>query len=198
MKTVRSLIRLICIIAIFHSTSTLLSVSRAQTGPRSGRSREITPAQAREQVDLLAKELRDARSVAARVTDKATREKLESILSQAELRARDLSDDLSQVKPAQTQPVLSASELDKLLEGIKKEAFDPGKLAYIENFASKRPLTSAQAAALTKCFNFDENRIKAARVLYPKLIDKENFNDVLSTFVFDGSRSEVRKSVGLK
>jgi hypothetical protein len=49
-----------------------------------------------------------------------------------------------------------------------------------------------------KCFAFDEGRIKAIKVLYPKLIDRQNFNDVLNAFVFDNSKADARKAVGLK
>jgi hypothetical protein len=87
---------------------------------------------------------------------------------------------------------------EKLLKGLKQEPFDQGKLTYIENFAAARPLSCEQAATLLKCFAFDEGRIKAVKLLYPRLIDRQNFNDVLSTFVFDKSKAEARKAVGLK
>ena len=49
-----------------------------------------------------------------------------------------------------------------------------------------------------KCFTFDEGRIKAAKVLYPKLVDRHNFHDVLDVFIFENSKAEARKAVGLK
>ena len=173
--------------------------TRGQDTPPQGKGRTITPAQAREEIDQIVKDLREARSVAQRVGDKATREKLELILGQAELRARNLSDDLAKAKPAPPAPVvLTASDLDKLVNGLTKEAFDPGKLTYLENFGATTPLTCQQAARLLKCFTFDEHRVKAAKLLYPKLVDRQNFNDVLDAFTFDVNKAAARKSVGLK
>jgi predicted nucleic acid-binding protein len=120
-----------------------------------------------------------------------------------QLRARDLADDLARTRPplASQSPAaiaLPAKDFDKILNGLKKEAFDEGKLTYVENFAATRPLSCERAAALLKCFTFDEGRVKAVKVLSPKLIDRHNFNDVLNTFVFESSKAEARKAVGLK
>ena len=158
----------------------------------------ITPLQARKELDQIIGDLREARTLALKIGDKAIRDKMGLILNRAELRARDLSDDLAQARPAQSQTALPAADFEKLLKGLKQEPFDQGKLTYIENFATARPLNCEQAATLLKCFAFDEGRIKAIKVLYPKLIDRQNFNDVLNTFVFDKSKAEARKAVGLK
>ncbi len=61
-----------------------------------------------------------------RIGDKAIREKLELVLSQAELRARDLSDELARARPAQSQPAapaaMAGADFDKLLKGLKERA----------------------------------------------------------------------------
>jgi hypothetical protein len=170
-----------------------------QDTPPQSKSGVITPAQAREEVDQIVRDLSKARGVAQKVGDRATREKLELILSQAELRARNLSDDLAKAKAApMAPPILSAAELDKLVNGLAKEPFDPGKYTYLENFGASSPMTCQQAARLLKSFTFDEQRIKAAKLLYPKLVDRQNFNDVLDTFVFEPNKAAARKAVGLK
>jgi hypothetical protein len=173
--------------------------TEGQDRPSQGRSGAITPAQAREEVDQIVKDLREARATALSVGDKPTREKLELILSRAELRARNLSDDLARAKPAPVAPpILSAADLDKLVNGLSKEPFDPGKVIYLENFGASNPLTCQQAAKLLKGFTFDEGRIKAAKLLYPKLVDRQNFNEVLDTFVFETNKAAARNAVGLK
>jgi hypothetical protein len=173
--------------------------THGQDRPSRGKGGAITPAQAREEVDQIVKDLREARAIAARVGDKAARDKLELILGQAELRARTLSEDLARAKPAPVAPpILSATEVDKLVNGLSKEPFDPGKLTYLENFGATNPLTCQQAARLLKAFTFDEGRIKAAKLLYPKLVDRHNFNEVLDTFVFETNKAAARNAVGLK
>jgi hypothetical protein len=165
-----------------------------------GKSGGITPVQARREVDQIAKDLREARALNHGIADTALREKMELILSRAELRARDLSERLAKASVAQPKPAapvaLPAPDFEKLLKGLKQEAFDEGKFTYVENFASKAPLSCAQVATLLKCFAFDEGRLKAVKLLYPKLVDPQNFNDVLNAFVF--KKAEARKAVGLK
>jgi hypothetical protein len=160
----------------------------------------ITPAEARIQVDQIARDLREARTAAGRIGDRALRERIEGLLGRAELRARDLSDELSRARPAPHQPAgpLPAPEFDKLLKGLKAEPFDDGKLTYVENFASRVPLSCAQAATLLGSFAFDEKRIDALKVIYPRLVDPHNLNDVLAVYMFPSSKAAARKAVGLK
>lgn len=178
------------------------STSHAQTSPSVERdgSRGISPAQAKQEIDAIVKDLRDARASAGRINDRAIREKIEGLLSRAELRARDLSDALARTRPSQSQAAapLPAEQFEKLLKGLKNEAFDEGKLTYIENFASRVPLSCAQAAALLSCFAFDVKRIEAIKPIYPNLVDPLNFNDVLAVYKFSSSRAEARRAVGLK
>ena len=58
--------------------------SEGQDRPSQQRSGAITPSQAREEVDEVVKDLREARLIAARFGDKATRDRLDLILGQAE------------------------------------------------------------------------------------------------------------------
>lgn len=174
---------------------------RGQVRPPGERDRgRLTPGQARQQVDELVRDLREARTAAGRIGDRAVRERIEGLLSRAELRARDLSEELGRVRPAAPAPVgpLPAADFAKLLKGLKSESFDDGKLTFVENFASRVPLNCEQAAALMKCFSFDDKRIVAIQRIYPNLVDPQNFNDVLAVYSFPASRAAARKAVGLK
>jgi hypothetical protein len=201
MKIARASAATTLLLLVFAMVATMSAGVRGQVGPASENGGGLSPAQARKQVDDIAKDVREARAAAARIGDKALRERIERLLGQAELRARDLSDQLARARgpraPAAPVP-LSSAEFDKLLKGLRKEPFDEGRLKYVENFASKAPLYCEQGAALLKCFAFDEGRVKAAKLLYPVLVDPRNFNDMLDTFVFDRFKAEVRKAVGLK
>jgi hypothetical protein len=183
-------------------TVTMSPMSRGQVGPASEKIKGITPARAKTEVDQIARDLGDARKLATKIGDRAIRERMELILSRAELRARDHSNELARARPPQTEPpapvVLSPADFDKLLSGLKKEAFDGGKLTYVENFASKRPLTCEQTASILKCFAFDKDRVNAVKLLYPVIVDRHNFNDVLNAFAFETGKADARKAVGLK
>ncbi|WP_165219293.1 DUF4476 domain-containing protein [Aquisphaera insulae] len=181
----------------------LLAVVFMATLASSKCSGQLTPAQAKARADEIVKDLREAAAEARKINDKPLREKIELRLGRAELKARELADELSRVRPAATPGIpgplpLSQPEFDKLLQGLRKESFDDRRLAYIENFALIRPLSCAQATTLLKSFSFDENRVKATKALYPHLIDRQSFNDVLGAFTFESGRAEARKAVGLK
>ncbi|WP_210420495.1 DUF4476 domain-containing protein [Aquisphaera giovannonii] len=172
-----------------------------QPAPGSGEAASITPAQAKVRADEIVKDLREAAAEARKIGDRALRERIELRLSRAELKARELAEELSRVRPAPVTASalpLSDAESEKLLQGLKKEPFDDGKLTFIENFATARPLTCRQAAALIRAFSFDEKRVAAAKALYPRLLDRQNFNDVLGAFTFDSNKVLARKAVGLK
>ena len=180
----------------------LTVVSTRGQGPSGGRppgSRAITVAQARDAVDQIARDLREARKMTNAIAEKATRDRLELVLARAELRAIDLREELGKVPdpPAGPRP-LTEEEFAHLLKGVSAQPFDKDKLIQIQNFGTARPLTCAQAAGLLKSFNFDEDRGKAAILLYPRLTDRLRFQEVLDVFVFDLNRKKVREAVGLK
>ncbi len=179
------------VLVVFWTSTTSRGQSPAQ------KSDSISPAKAREEVDLIVKDLREARAIASKIDDKKLREQMELALGQAELRARNLSEELAKAKPA-GPAVLSSVEYDRLHAALKKEVFDKRRITFIENFATARPLTCQQAAGLLKCFDFDELRGKAATVLYPKLVNRQDFNEVLNTFTFETNKANVRRAVGLK
>jgi Domain of unknown function (DUF4476) len=197
-KIDRSLAIAACAAVVVVSALPAWPVSRGQTAPAPGRVGEMTPQQARREVDQITKDLREARALSRSIAEKSVREQMERLLSRAELRARDLSDALAKAgRPQPAAPAaISAADFERLLNGLKQEAFDDRKFTYIENFASKAPLSCAQATVLLKSFAFDDGRLKAVKLLYPKLVDPQNFNDVLSAFVF--KKAEARNAVGLK
>ncbi len=146
----------------------------------------------------LAADLKEARELLKKVTDKTTRDRLELLITRSELKALELQKLLGGTNVPATQPTaMSAENFTKLLKGLKAEAFDDGKASFVATFAVQARLNCEQARELLKVFSFDEGRIKSAIVLYPRLTDPENFFTTLDAFSFDSSRTEVRKKLGL-
>jgi len=86
----------------------------------------------------------------------------------------------------------------KILQGVKAESFDDGKVSFLEGLGKKRFFTCDQARQILATFSFDDDRVKAAVLLYPQLVDQENFFMVLKVFTFDSSRKSVRAKLNLK
>jgi hypothetical protein len=146
----------------------------------------------------MAADLKEARELLKGVADKATRDRLELLITRSELRAVELEKSLGTATPAKPATPLSAEDFAKLLKALKAESFDEGKASFVAQFATNGRLSCAQAKEILKAFSFDDDRIKSAVALYPRLTDPENFFQVLEVFAFSSSRDEVRKRIKAK
>jgi hypothetical protein len=146
----------------------------------------------------LMEDLRDAQDLLKNIQDRRTRERLEVILTRAELRAGDVQKALAALAAAAKPAALPEAEFARILSGLKGQSFDKDKVLFIENLGASRYYTSAQVRALLKEFAFDEGRVKAAVALHPQVLDPENFATVLEVFTFDSGRKAVREKLNLK
>lgn len=146
----------------------------------------------------LAADLKEVRELLKKVTDKATRDRIELLVTRSELKALELEKSLAGAATNPPPMAISAENFAKLLKGLKAESFDDGKVGFIATFATNGRLTSEQARELLKTFSFDDGRIKSALALHPRLTDPENFFTVLDVFSFDSSRNKVREQLKLK
>jgi hypothetical protein len=185
----------ICFCLVVPTSVALAQVSNSGTNSANSNHAAIAAA-AKE----LAADLKEARELIKKVTDKATRDRLELLITRSELKALEFEKSLAGAATAtSTAPMaISQENFDKLLKGLKSESFDDGKASFVATFAAQSHLNCAQARELLKAFSFDESRIKSAVVLYPRITDKQNFFTVLDVFTFDVSRKEVREKLSLK
>ena len=146
----------------------------------------------------LTTDLKEARELLKGVADKTTRDRLELLLTRSELRAVELEKSLAGAASAPSTPPLSAEDFAKLMKSLKSESFDEGKASFVVLFAQKGRLTCEQAREILKAFSFDDDRVKSAVLLYPRVTDPENFFKVLDVFSFSSSKEEVRRKIGTK
>jgi hypothetical protein len=146
----------------------------------------------------LAADLREARELLKKVNDRKTRDRLELLLSRAELRAADIQKDLAVLAVPPRRVALTADEFARFLKGLNANAFDSEKVPFVEQYAKTRWFTTTQAREVLKAFTFDDGRVKAAVALYPRLTDPDNFFTCLDTFTFDSGRKAVREKLKLK
>lgn len=146
----------------------------------------------------VAADLKEVRELLKKVTDKATLERIELLVTRSELKALELEKTLAATAAVPPPTGIAADNFAKLLKGLKAEKFDDGKVSFIATFAANGRLNCEQARELLKTFSFDDGRTTAAVALYPRLTDPENFFTVLDTFTFDSSRTAVREKLKLK
>lgn len=146
----------------------------------------------------LQRDLRDARKLLVEVDNRRVREQLELLLSRAALKAEDLGELLARSTRGRAKLPISDADFAKLVENIKDQAFDDDKIAFIKTFVKDRPLSCEQATTLLKTISFDAGRSEAAVLLYPGLVDQENFFEVLKVFPFAATRKKVMEAVRKK
>lgn len=142
-------------------------------------------------------DLRDAREIVKAVPDQWTRERLELLLSRAELAARDLQQQaIAQQQLAQKpRPVaMPPADFARFLTALSGNSFDDGRLAIVKTLGTAR-LTAAQGKEILKKFAFDKGREDAAVFIYPLLVDPHLFSVTLEAMSFEKSRRDVMSRI---
>ena len=67
----------------------------------------------------------------------------------------------------------------------------------LESELESERLTSAQAWSLAELFDFSRDRVEALVFLHPRVVDPENFVELLSSLKFESDRATVRSRLGL-
>jgi hypothetical protein len=178
----------------------LLPVACSGQGPPAESRVVVAPAaapeKAREEVRDLLVDVREAKTLAGVVGEKAVREKLELALLRAERRAENLERLLAAVGPA-GPAALAGDEFAQLLKSVKAESFDNRRVPIVKDATRHAHFTCAQAADLVKAMSFGEGRTTTAIALHPRLVDPVNFHRVLAAMQFDSEKDTVRKALKL-
>ncbi|MBW3518100.1 DUF4476 domain-containing protein [Flavobacterium sp. NKUCC04_CG] len=89
-------------------------------------------------------------------------------------------------------PVMSNHSFENFLQNLKKNAnFDKDKLAFIKQQSTLNLFTSQQIKSLLKTFSFDEQKVEAGKILYPRCADKTNFYVVYESFDFERGKRDL-------
>ncbi len=92
---------------------------------------------------------------------------------------------------------MSRAPMDGLRAAIEGESFGDGKVAVLRAAAAGNWFTTDQVIELLPLFAFSDDRVEAAVVLYPRVLDPENWFRVYGAFDFDSDKDEVRRRLGL-
>ena len=136
-------------------------------------------------------DLREARGMLDSIRQPQVRERLDLLLARAELGADDLRRHLAgppgppgphgphEPPGPHGPPAATPEDFDIILQAIKKRWPDRERVALIREMGTGGRFTSAQVRALLERFDFDDDRVEAAVLLYPKVVDQESFFQVL-------------------
>ncbi len=92
---------------------------------------------------------------------------------------------------------MSPDQLRSLHGAVSGEAFGDSALGVLRDACRANHFTVDQAVTLVGLFDFGDDKVSAAAMLYPRLVDPENFYQVYGAFDFDSDKEELRERLGL-
>lgn len=95
------------------------------------------------------------------------------------------------------EPVITTpAELAAIRRAVQQATFDKDKLATLRGASRDRAFTVAQVRGLLDLFTFGKDKIQAAEMLHPLVVDLENWFQVYAAFEFESDRRKLRQRVG--
>jgi hypothetical protein len=88
--------------------------------------------------------------------------------------------------------VISGSDFSQLRSAVKSQVFGDDQLAMLRSASTGRAFTSDQVSELMRLFTFGDDRVAAAAMLYPQVVDPENWFIVYGRLTFSSEKDELR------
>lgn len=148
-------------------------------------------------IEQIVGDLRRARAELAGFPAGPARDRLDLLLTRVELGLAELKQQPTAGPAAFADVAMAQHEFEALHQSVQKKWPDRERLATIRTFGGSGRFTSAQVAALLKTFDFDNDRIEAAVLLYPHIVDPVQFFQALDAFAFSNSAQKVRERLNL-
>jgi len=93
---------------------------------------------------------------------------------------------------------ISAARLQNVKRAIEDAPFKEGKLQVLTEQLENVRLRTEQVAELVELFAFSRDKVEALVFLYPRIVDPERFEELLSSLKFASDKMTVRQRLGLK
>ena len=95
--------------------------------------------------------------------------------------------------PQPTAQPISESMLRSLLGAIRNEPFSDDQLSVLAEAVPSQYFLVAQAQQILRSFSFSSDRIKAMRLLRPRLLDLENGFKLYESFEYSNDKDELKR-----
>lgn len=92
---------------------------------------------------------------------------------------------------------MSDREFSRFVAQIQAENFSSDRLQLVQVAAAGNYFTSSQVTAVVHLMTFGSNRVDAAVLLYPRVVDQDDFYQVFAAFTFDSNKRKVRKQLNI-
>lgn len=91
----------------------------------------------------------------------------------------------------------SEADLQRILTVLETESFSDGKLSALRTVIPNRSFTVNQVIELLETFDFGDDKVNAANLLYGQVEDPSNWYLVYGALDFDSDREALRRRTGL-
>lgn len=101
--------------------------------------------------------------------------------------------------PSPPQPQvnpISEPQLQSLMQAIQKESFGDGKLRVLEAAAPTQYFLVPQVMKILQKFSFGEDKLDAVRLLWPRVLDRENSYQLYQSFSFPAEKEQLKNIIG--
>jgi hypothetical protein len=92
------------------------------------------------------------------------------------------------------QPI-SEAQLDALSRAMNRETFSDGKLRVLETGASQQHFLVPQVLKVIQKFTFLEDKLQVARLLWPRVLDRDNAYQLYGAFAFSSEKEELKRII---
>lgn len=96
--------------------------------------------------------------------------------------------------PAAPSP-MDPARFDDLLRRLGELTFSKDQMNYLSDVAREHYFTTEQVRRVMRVFSFDSEKVKAAVVMYPSVLDRKDFYRAQDELTFESDRERLRAEV---
>ena len=100
------------------------------------------------------------------------------------------------VEEKPTSEEMTESQFNQLLQNLKNEGFADDQTAVVRVAAQSQFFTVNQLIRLLNVFTFASDKIEIVRIVYPRIVDKENAHNLLGAFTYSSDKKAVEQIIG--
>jgi septal ring factor EnvC (AmiA/AmiB activator) len=155
--------------------------------------------QVQDTINSLARDIAEAKDLAALVSDKTLRSKMEKNIARMEVRLEELQKQLGGIITVPNPTAISDADFNKLLKAVKGEAFDDKKVTLIKDFLRAGAFfNSGQMIKLLKEVKGGDAQVDTVVLLAQRMTDQQNINDVIDAVTFNSDKEKIRQQLRIK
>ena len=156
--------------------------------------------------EALMRQLAGINEKLAQATGRAKKDKqLQKLLDDARAELKEVGRQVTNAPPARTEPSrpppppqptvqpITDAMLRSLVAAIRNEPFSDDQLAVLDEAAPTQYFLVAQAQQILRNFTHSSDRLKAMRLLRPRLLDLENSFKLYESFDYSSDKDELKR-----